>query len=116
MMRFGFDGYRKIALRNAKNARLLARALENSKYFQVVSELHLPAQGDSLVSKAAKATGLQDDIEYYRPSLPVVAFKFSDEFKKEYPHVKQRYIQTLLRSKSWIVPNVRPFPARAGCA
>lgn len=31
LMKLGFDGYRKITLRNASNARLLARALENSK-------------------------------------------------------------------------------------
>ncbi|KAK4052803.1 glutamate decarboxylase gad1 [Microbotryomycetes sp. JL201] len=92
----GFEGYRQASLRNASNARLLARALENTKYYDVVSDLHRPLPGKSATS---------DDIEDYPPSLPVVAFKFSDEFKKEYPDVKQKSIQTLLRSRSWIVPN-----------
>lgn len=127
MIKLGFDGYRKISLRNAKNARLLARALENSTYFDVVSEVHHPAidadssttAEPSLLDKATQAvTGhkhhgahrhhggqLEDDIEFYKPSLPVVAFKFNAQFRQEYPNVKQRWIQTLLRSKSWIVPN-----------
>ncbi|KAI5477659.1 glutamate decarboxylase [Pseudohyphozyma bogoriensis] len=104
----GFEGYRKISLHDAKNARLLARALENSKYYEVVSNIHRPAS-DTVAAQAGKALGVTDDIEYYSPGLPVVAFKFSAEFKKEYPHVKQKWIQTLLRSKSWIVPNY-PMP------
>ena len=31
--------------------------------------------------------------------------RFSDEFKQEYPWVKQEWMQTLLRVKQWIVPN-----------
>ncbi|ORY88356.1 glutamate decarboxylase [Leucosporidium creatinivorum] len=104
MLKLGFDGYRKVSLNNAKNARLLARALENSKYYTVVSDLHKPV-ASSLTAKATHAVGLSDDIEHYTPSLPVVAFKFSDEFKKEFPSIKQRSIQTLLRAKNWIVPN-----------
>lgn len=37
--------------------------------------------------------------------LPVVAFRFSDNFKQQYPEIEQRWIQTLLRAKGWIVPN-----------
>lgn len=39
---------------------------------------------------------LVDDIDLYTPCLPVVSFRFSDAFVKEYPHVEQRWIQTLL--------------------
>jgi len=35
----------------------------------------------------------------------VVSFRFSDKFKADYPHVKQEWMQTLLRVKQWIVPN-----------
>ena len=35
----------------------------------------------------------------------MVAFKFSAKFKVEYPQVEQKWIQTLLRSRAWIVPN-----------
>lgn len=37
--------------------------------------------------------------------LPVVAFRFSDSFQEQYPEIEQRWIQTLLRAKGWIVPN-----------
>lgn len=39
------------------------------------------------------------------PGLPVVAFKFSDEFRTKYPDVQQKWVQVLLRAKGWIVPN-----------
>lgn len=37
--------------------------------------------------------------------LPVVAFRFSDALQQQYPEVQQKWIQTLLRAKGWIVPN-----------
>lgn len=98
LVKLGFDGYREISLRNAANARLLARALENSQYYEVVSDLHRPLHGKN-------SSTISDNIEDYPPSLPVVAFKFSEQFKEQYPDIKQKSIQTLLRSKSWIVPN-----------
>ncbi|KAL8280708.1 hypothetical protein RQP46_007031 [Phenoliferia psychrophenolica] len=100
----GFEGYRRIALHDAKNARLLSRALENSKYFEVISNTHKLVD-QTVTSKAAQAVGLSSDIDAYTPGLPVVAFKFSDEFSKEYPHIKQVWVQTLLRARSWVVPN-----------
>ncbi|SCV69476.1 BQ2448_2496 [Microbotryum intermedium] len=104
-IRFGFEGYRAIALHDAKNARLLARALNNSKYYTVISDLLEPSQPTGMVDKAAKAVGLSENIEDYRPSLPVVAFRFSDEFKKDFPYAKQKNVQTLMRAKGWIIPN-----------
>lgn len=97
----GFDGYRRISLHDAKNARLLARALEKSKYYTVVSDVH-KAKDASLVEKAKASIGLVDDIEHYKPSLPVVAFKFSEEFKKEYPRIPQKAIQHGLRQNNWV--------------
>lgn len=35
----------------------------------------------------------------------MVAFRFSDSFQEQYPEIEQRWIQTLLRAKGWIVPN-----------
>ncbi|KAG8973294.1 hypothetical protein FRB90_009960 [Tulasnella sp. 427] len=51
------------------------------------------------------ATTDTEDPQYYRRGLPVVSFRFSDEFQQEYPWVKQEWMQTLLRIKQWIVPN-----------
>ena len=43
--------------------------------------------------------------------LPVVAFHLSDRFKKDYSHVKQESISTLLRAKQYIIPNY-PLPPK----
>lgn len=39
----------------------------------------------------------------YEPGLPVVAFRFSDEFQEKHSDVQQKWIQTLLRTKGWCV-------------
>lgn len=46
----------------------------------------------------------RDEVNY-NPSLPVVSFKFTDDFKRRYPHVRQSAVSTLIRTKGWIVPN-----------
>lgn len=86
-------------------------ALEESSYFDVVSDMHR-AKGvfgydpkthlDSTREAVASNTA-------YNPALPVVAFKLSDRFKTENPHVKQAAVSTLLRARGWIVPNY-PLP------
>lgn len=91
----GYEGYRHMALNDLKNARLLSRALERSTYYEVVSTCHLPVSGE----KPKKGAGAIDDAELYTPSLPVVAFKFTKEFVKEYPSIAQAKIQTYLRAK-----------------
>lgn len=40
LLHLGFQGYRKVALDNFKNARSLSRALEKSGYFVVLSDIH----------------------------------------------------------------------------
>jgi glutamate decarboxylase len=40
----------------------------------------------------------------------VVAFRFSEALRTQYPDVDQKWIQTLLRSKGWIVPNYELAP------
>ncbi|KAJ3785794.1 glutamate decarboxylase [Lentinula aff. detonsa] len=93
-LNLGFEGYRKIAIKDLRNARLLSRALENT-YFKILSNIHrvLPGRDED------------DDPESYEPGLPVVSFKLSDDFKEKYPHVQQVWIQSMLRTKGWIVPN-----------
>ena len=48
--------------------------------------------------------------KHYEPGLPVVAFRFSEAYRTKYPDIKQKWIQTLLRSKGWIVPNYELAP------
>ena len=90
-LNLGFEGYKRIAYKDLRNARLLSRALE-STYFtvrlnylseqvclsivwsflkQVLSDVHRPVKG-------AKSHGPNDidNPEHYEPGLPVVAFKY----------------------------------------
>lgn len=105
----GFKGYRAIALDDLKNARLLSRALEKSGLFEVLSDIHRPAE--SVVSGAKQAVGFDgENVEDYVPGLPVVSFRFSDQYKEHNPHVQQKWVQTLLRAKGWIVPSYELAP------
>ncbi|KAF9533434.1 glutamate decarboxylase [Crepidotus variabilis] len=99
LLHLGFEGYRSIGLADMKNARLLSRALDKTKYFTVLSDIH------RAVGAHDQAAIDSSDIEDYEPGLPVVSFRFSDSFKQNHPEIQQKWIQTLLRSKGWIVPN-----------
>jgi len=99
LIHLGFEGYRSVGLSDMKNARLLSRALEKTGYYTVISDIHRRVG-------AQDPLGIDDaDFEAYEPGLPVVAFRFSDKFKELHPEVEQKWIQTLLRAKGWIVPN-----------
>jgi len=109
LIHLGFEGYRNIALDDLRNARLLSRALEKSGYYTVLSDIHRKKAG--VEASIKDAVGMEDDVSLYEPGLPVVSFRFSDNFKKQYPEIQQKWIQTLLRSKGWIVPNYELAPA-----
>lgn len=74
--------------------------LTNEDYL-CLSEIHQPRPGADKLE--------EDDPERYMPGLPVVSFRLTDEFQKDYPHIKQAAVSTLLRVKGWIVPNY-PLP------
>lgn len=103
LIHLGFEGYRNVALDDLKNARTLSRALEGTGYYKVLSDVHRKKPG-------VKDQSDDDDIDSYEAGLPVVAFRFSDEFKQKHPGLQQKWIQTLLRSKGWIVPNYELAP------
>jgi len=110
LLHLGFAGYRGIALQDLKNARTLSRALENSGYYDVLSDIHRPASS-SIVGELTETLKIdQGDVESYVPGLPVVAFRFSEAYRTNNPDVQQKWIQTLLRSKGWIVPNYELAP------
>ncbi|KAH7930877.1 glutamate decarboxylase [Leucogyrophana mollusca] len=107
----GFEGYRAVALDDLKNARLLSRALERSGWYTVLSDIHRPKEGGALLKGARALAGPDEESpEYYEDGLPVVSFRFSDDFKEQNPEIQQKWIQTLLRSKGWIVPNYELAP------
>ncbi|KIJ69511.1 hypothetical protein HYDPIDRAFT_172890 [Hydnomerulius pinastri MD-312] len=110
-LHLGFEGYRAVALDDLKNARLLSRALERTGWYTVLSDIHR-LKADSLLAKGAQATvGIdEENPENYEEGLPVVSFRFSDDFQTKYPEIQQKWIQTLLRAKGWIVPNYELAP------
>ena len=67
-LNLGFEGYRRIAQKDLRNARLLSRALDRT-YFKVLSSIHVPVKGDVLED-------VGDNPESYQAGLPVVAFRF----------------------------------------
>jgi len=76
---------------------MLSRALEKSGYFFVLSDIHRPVGGLESGNKIKDET----DVESYEPGLPVVSFRFSDVFQKEYPDVQQKWVQVSLRTSLW---------------
>ncbi|KAI6006029.1 glutamate decarboxylase [Pisolithus albus] len=93
LVHLGFAGYRAIALADLQNARLLSRALERTGWYTVLSDIH------------KTKPGFQGLVAAFLEGLPVVAFRFSDALQQQYPEIQQKWIQTLLRAKGWIVPN-----------
>ena len=72
-LHLGFSGYRATALQDLTNARTLSRALENSGYYEVLSDIHRPAS--SSVVGDVKSSLKPDDVEVCAmiwESLPVV--------------------------------------------
>ena len=49
-------------------------------------------------------------VKQYVPGLPVVSFRFSESYRQQNPEVEQKWVQTLLRAKGWIVPNYELAP------
>jgi glutamate decarboxylase len=114
VLNLGFAGYRRIMQHNLSKARLLSRALENSGYFTLLSNIHRPKPLQSgavpVISNAASQLAKghtpfnEEDAEYYYEGLPVVSFRFTDEIKENYPELKQAWMQEQLRAIGWIVP------------
>ena len=71
--------------------------------FNCVSTIHHQLNSTSAILLA------KDDPERYIAGLPVVSFHLTDEFQKQFSHVRQAAISTLLRVKGWILPNY-PLP------
>ncbi|KAI0552334.1 glutamate decarboxylase [Xylaria curta] len=108
LVHLGFKGYREIMENCLTNARLLSKSLEATGWYTCVSEIHKPKSGVSGIVTGAKqaVAGTEGETSAdYVAGLPVVSFRLSDEFKKEFPGVKQEYVSLLLRARQWIIPN-----------
>jgi glutamate decarboxylase len=121
-LHLGFQGYRNVALADLKNARTLSRALERSGYYTVLSDIHRRIGGHTDTSAtdrsadeeniAVRSSSYTKSLllicaQLYEPGLPVVAFRFSDDFQRKHPDIHQKWIQTLLRAKGWCVVCIR---------
>ena len=63
----GKEGYRRVALTDLQNARLLSRALEKSGYYYVLSDVHREVSGSSVIAGAKHAVSDATEAEVYRP-------------------------------------------------
>ncbi|KAI3610861.1 glutamate decarboxylase [Moniliophthora roreri] len=93
LIHLGFEGYRNVALNDLRNARLLSRALEGSGYYMVLSDIHRQAPGSAAsLGAPTKGSGKTEAADNYEPGLPVVSFRFSDDFKQKYPDIQQKIV------------------------
>lgn len=110
LIHLGFTGYRQIMENCMSNARLLSKSLEATGWYTCVSDIHRKKGEHTFKGVSEAVFGKEDETSAdYNAGLPVVAFRFSDEFKKEFPHLKQETISNLLRAKQYIIPNY-PLP------
>lgn len=92
------------------NARLLSKSLEATGWYTCVSDIHRKKGEYAFKGVKEAVFGKEDETSAdYNAGLPVVAFRFSDEFKREYPHIKQQAVSNLMRAKQYIIPNY-PLP------
>ncbi|KAI0101263.1 glutamate decarboxylase [Daldinia grandis] len=108
LIHLGFDGYREIMENCLRNARLLSKSLEATGWYTCVSDIHRRASVASSVVSGAKHAVLGEEGETsadYVAGLPVVSFRLTDEFKREFPHIKQEWVSLLMRARQWIIPN-----------
>ncbi|KAF2873081.1 pyridoxal phosphate-dependent transferase [Massariosphaeria phaeospora] len=108
LIHLGYTGFQSIMENVLTNARLLSCALESTGWYRCVSDIHRK-KGDHKYEKGKKPYEGGESSADYNAGLPVVAFTLTDEFKKEFPHVKQEAVSNLLRAKQYIIPNY-PLP------
>lgn len=110
LIHLGFNGYRQIMENCMANARLLSKALEATGWYICVSDIHRKKGEYAFQGTKEGVSGNEDETSAdYNAGLPVVAFRFSDGFKKEYPRIKQQAVSNLMRAKQYIIPNY-PLP------
>jgi glutamate decarboxylase len=115
LIKLGFNGYARRHSGSLANARLLSIFLEATGWYECVSDIHRP-KGQRAYDPNYHKIAQKKDITHgnpldFNPGLPVVAFKFNEEFKKEYPNIPQQAIAMLLRAHGYIIPNYPMPPA-----
>ena len=108
LIHLGFEGFRSIMENCLTNARLLSKALEASGWYICVSDIHRK-KGEFSFKGVQETVFKGKTSADYNAGLPVVAFRLSDQFKKDHPQIKQQSVSTLLRAKQYIVPSKLSF-------
>ncbi|KUJ23420.1 glutamate decarboxylase [Mollisia scopiformis] len=110
LIHLGFSGYRQIMENCMSNARLLSKSLEATGWYTCISDIHRKKGVFTFPGVSAAVFSKENETSAdYNAGLPVVAFRFSDEFKQEFPHIKQVDVSNLMRAKQYIIPNY-PLP------
>ncbi|AQZ17843.1 GAD1 (YMR250W) [Zygosaccharomyces parabailii] len=107
----GYQGYASRFARSLFVARSFSFGLLHSEVvpegaFEVVSSIHLRISDGRVPQHAHEYWEHPDQ---YTPGVPLVAFKLSEKFHKQYPEIPQSMISGMLRSRGWIMPNY-PLP------
>lgn len=106
LIHLGFEGFRNIMENCLANARLLSKALEKTGWYVCVSDIHRKRGEHNYKGAAEIEYGEEGETSAeYNAGLPVVAFCFSEDFKRDFGHVKQESVSTLLRAKQYIIPS-----------
>ncbi|KZF20893.1 glutamate decarboxylase [Xylona heveae TC161] len=112
LIHLGFEGFRSIMENCLSNARVLSKSLEATGWYVCVSDIHRKKGQHKFLGAAEAVFGSGNETSAeYNAGLPVVAFRFSDDFKRRFPHIKQSSVSGLLRGKQYIVPNY-PLPPK----
>ncbi|KAK3298411.1 glutamate decarboxylase [Chaetomium fimeti] len=108
LIHLGFSGYREVMENCLANARILSQSLEATGWYTCVSEIHqrrVPPTSNPTNPDADADADADETSAAYAAGLPVVSFRQTDEFRREYPHIKQETVSLLLRARQWIIPN-----------
>ncbi|KAF2669119.1 glutamate decarboxylase [Microthyrium microscopicum] len=108
LVHLGYKGYQEIMEHVLSNARLLSNTLEATGWYQCVSDIHRK-KGDYKFVEGQGPCEDSETSEAYNAGLPVVAFRFTDNFKKEHPRIGQEAVSKMMRMKGYIIPNY-PLP------
>lgn len=104
LVHLGYQGYREIMEHTLENARTLSNALEATSWYRCVSNIHRK-KGDFVYKAGQDAFVAGESSKAYNPGLPVVAFCFTDEFKKAHPQIRQEAVSKMMRMKGYIIPS-----------
>ena len=118
LIHLDFAGYGEVMENCLANARILSQSLAATGWYTCLSDIHRPGPTNASTTQQFKntitsATGSSNPpmtqasstSAAYAAGLPVVSFRVTDEFRREYPHIKQETILLLLRARQWIIPN-----------